>query len=118
MALPLLSRSSALAPGPASHTFYHVARCDAGADRDLDFPVSFQSELSHAHSQLFFLRPHALALSVIENKPLLTYFDRDLYKSASLLYPHDPLGPLRDLDRCDPFKRDWTRQYTNEGLID
>ncbi len=117
LALPSLSRSGERPPGPASRTLYHVAPHDAGWNPDLDMPASLQSELSHAHSQLFFLKPHALALSLIERRPILDYFDRELYNSALALYPTRPLGPLEDLDRCDPSRRGWTYLYTYNELI-
>ncbi len=117
LALPSMHRSCSRPPGPASRTLYHVSGRDAGINVDLSYPPSFQSELSNAHCQLFFLTPHAMALSVIERKPLLCYFDPDMYRLAQTLYPGNPLGPLEDLDRCDPSRRGWTHLYTYNELI-
>jgi len=117
LALPTLTRSGPRPPGPASRTLYHVSEQDTGVHPDLDYPSSFHSELSHVHSQMFFLKPHALALSMIERKPVLDYFDPELYQAACALYPNNPTGPLEDLDQCDPCTRDWTRLYIYNELI-
>ena len=103
--------------GPASRTYFRVSPYDHGLDPDLVYSASFQSELSKVHSDLFFLKPYALVRSAIEEKPVLTYFDRAAYDKACTLYP-GAQGPLDDLNDCLPFRvRSWAKVYRDEGLI-
>ena len=117
LALPCFVRSGERRPGPASRTLYRVNHCDLVLDPDLGYTSSFQSELSQVHSDMFFLKPNALVLSALEEKPVLGYFDQSSYAKACQLYS-GPIGPLEDLDICCPFRtRSWARTYRQEGLI-
>lgn len=103
--------------GPASQTLFAVKASEQGLDPRLDYPSSFRNELSLAHSDLFFLRPHALTLSAIEDVDVLEYFDLAKYKRACDIYPNNTC-PLDDLDRCFLSNhRSWAQMYRDHGLI-
>jgi hypothetical protein len=62
-------------------------------------PAGLRVKLSQAVSLLYFLTPHALIFSQIENKPLYDYFDRSSYDRARLLY-FGGSSPGLDLKNC------------------
>ena len=72
--------------GPASQIYYRVTDSVLRTDQHMDFPASFRRELSAAFSAFYFLHPHAIVLSQIENRPLSDYLDMQAYDRASLLY--------------------------------
>ena len=110
-------RSGQRRPGPASRTLFHVDPLDHALDPDLDYPASFQAELSKVHSDLFFFQPNALVLSAINEQPVLDFFDRVAYDRALNLYQGGK-GPLEDLDECSPFRpRSYAQIYRDAGLI-
>jgi hypothetical protein len=113
----MLVRALDKEPGPASATFFEVKPSDRGLDPSLDYPASFRNELSLAHSELFFFKPHALVLSIIEDRDILEYFDPRLYQKACERYPNNTC-PLEDLDRCFMTNHhSWARLYRDRGLI-
>jgi hypothetical protein len=114
--MPLLVRAYEKDPGPASATFFSIDHLQ-GLDPKLDYPPSFRNELSLAHSELFFLRPHALVMSSLEDKDALEYFDPKKYQQACDVYPNNAC-PLDDLDRCflSPHLS-WARLYRDRRLI-
>ncbi len=117
LAMPLLVRAYEKAPGPASITFFRVEQSDQGLDPVLDYPSSLRNELSLAHSELFFFKPHALVLSLIEDRDILDYFDPVKYQRACQIYPNNTC-PLDDLDRCFVANHhSWAQLYRNRGLI-
>ena len=117
MTLPYYVHSGVKRPGPASKTLYYVQPCNRMLDPDLDYPSNFQSELAVVHYDLYFLKPNALALSAIEQRPVLDYFDRRKYEQACQLY-QGPGGPLKDLDGCCPHRhRSWYGTYRALGLV-
>ncbi len=114
--MPLLVRAYDKDPGPASKTLFDVGQ-NRGLDPQLDYPSCFRNELSIAHSNLFFLKPHALVLSSIEDKDVLEYFDPIKYLQACEVYPNNTC-PLDDLDRCFvSLHVSWARLYRDRGLI-
>ncbi len=117
LAMPLLVKAFDRSSGPASQTFFDVSFWDIGLDPALDYPKSFRNEISLAHSDLFFLKPHALVLSVIEDRDPLDYFDLSKYQQACQTYPNNTC-PLDDLDRCFvSHHQSWAQLYRNRGLI-
>jgi len=115
--MPMLVRAYDRSPGPASRTLFDVRPSEQGLDSRLDYPSSFRNELSLAHSDLFFLKPHALVLSTIEDVDVLEYFDPDKYQRACNMYPNNTC-PLDDLDRCFLSNHhSWAQLYRNQGLI-
>jgi len=114
--MPLLVRAYEKEPGPASATYFDINRLH-GLDPKLDYPSSFRNELSLAHSDLFFLKPHALIMSSLEDKDPLEYFDPVKFRQAREVYPANTC-PLDDLDRCfiSPHLS-WARLYRDRGLI-
>jgi hypothetical protein len=104
-------------PGPASVTFFEVESAERGLDPMLDYPASLRNELSLAHSDLFFFKPHALILSTIEDTDILEYFDINKYRQACAMYPNNTC-PLDHLDRCFVSDhRSWAQLYRDRGLI-
>jgi hypothetical protein len=65
----------------------------------LAFTPEFRRELSDAFCQLYFLPPHSIVRSRIEQRPLERYISREAYSKAIPLYT-TPQGPHRDLLRC------------------
>ena len=115
--MPMLVRAYEKSPGPACVTFFKVDPNDQGLDPVLDYPASLRNELSLAHSDLFFFKPHALILSTIEDRDILEYFNIDKYRQACAMYPNNTC-PLDDLDRCFVSNhRSWAQLYRNHGLI-
>jgi hypothetical protein len=115
--MPLLIKAFDRESGPASETYFSVSVDDLGIDPALDYPKTFRNELSLAHSELFFLKPHALVLSCIEDRDVLEYFDPVKYQTACLTYPNNTC-PLADLDRCFlSYHQSWAQLYRNHGLI-
>ncbi len=103
--------------GPLTRTMFQVSVRDLALDPLLDFHPSFRAELSSVHSEVFFLTRHALVLSLLENKPVLDYFDVQKYNEARVYYPNNS-SPLEDLDRCFIDNNgSWTQLYRSEGLI-
>ncbi len=103
--------------GPASRTVFDVKPSEQGLDPRLDYPASFRNELSLAHSELFFLKPHALLMSAVEDVDVLEYFDIVKYRRACEVYPNNTC-PLDDLDRCFLSNhRSWAQLYRDRGLI-
>jgi hypothetical protein len=115
--MPLLVRAYERESGPASVTFFRVAPGTQGLDPVLDYPTSLRNELSLAHSDLFFFKPHALILSTMEDRDILDYFDNAKYQRACQVYPNNTC-PLDDLDRCFVADhRSWAQLYRDRGLI-
>ena len=115
--MPLLVSAYDHRSGPARETFFSVPVENQGLDQALDYPKSFRNELSLAHSDLFFLKPHALVLSALEDRDALEYFDPIKYQQACLTYPNNTC-PLDDLDRCFLSNhQSWAHLYRNKGLI-
>ena len=115
--MPLLVHAYDKKPGPASATFFKVSPNDQGLDPVLDYPSTLRNELSLAHSDLFFFKPHALVLSAIEDRDILDYFDPVKYQLACQMYPNNTC-PLDDLDRCFVYNhRSWAQLYRDRGLI-
>ncbi len=115
--MPLLVLATERDPGPASVSYFKVRPSDRGLDPMLDYPAEFRNELSLAHSDLFFLKPHALVLSVIEDRDVLDYFDPQKYLQACQTYPNNTC-PLADLDRCFVSNhRSWYQLYRDRGLV-
>lgn len=115
--MPLLIKALDRESGPASETYFSVSVADHGLDPALDYPKTFRNELSLAHSDLFFLKPHALVLSCLEDKDVLEYFDPLKYQAARRTYPNNTC-PLEDLDRCFlAYHQSWAQLYRNRGLI-
>jgi hypothetical protein len=96
MAYPYFRRSERLT-GPASRKFY-----DHGMfipDPKMRCLPGLRAKLSQAVSHLFFLQPHALIISQIENRPLSDYYSHQAYQNARFLY-FGGSNPGRDLMEC------------------
>ncbi len=115
--MPMLVRAYERESGPASISYFSVRPSDLGLDPVLDYPASLRNELSLAHSDLFFFKPHALLMSTIEDRDVLDFFDHEKYQQACQMYPNNTC-PLDDLDRCfvSPH-RSWAQLYRDQGLI-
>lgn len=89
-----LTRAS-IAPGPASCTYYYVPPA-LRTTPELNVPAQFRSELSLAFSTAYHLKPHAVILAHIDQKPLVSYIDYETYALSLSFYQH-PKSPAIDL---------------------
>ncbi len=92
-------------PGPASRTYYDVPPYPRQLP-DLNYPAHFRAELSLAFSKAYHLKPHAIILSHLENRPIAYYFDAEAYALSSSYYtaPRSPgsdaLNTKADIVAC------------------
>lgn len=112
--LPIIERASSTSPsGPASVTFYHVPVSKRHLP-DLNYPARFRSELSMAFSRAYLLKPHAVVLSYLENRPLASYVDRAEYDLADLYYTH-PQSPATDMANTLTKVAECHRMFRHSG---
>ncbi len=83
--------------GPASVMFYGVPQSYHHLP-GLNLPPEFRAELSKAFSTVYHLKPHALVLSYLEQKPLYSYVDELAYALSDSYYTH-PDTPRTDAIR-------------------
>ena len=103
--------------GPASRVFYQVPDYLLLVDQDMDYPPQFRRELSRAFSLFYHLRPHAIVLSQVEQRPLSHYVDMDTYNRAALLYT-DGSSPVLDQQRSVyAVTRGWRLSLRNSGHV-
>lgn len=74
-------------PGPAIRTYYEVPPV-LRSNPDLNFPAHFRAELSKAYSTAYHLKPHAITLSYLEDKPIEHYIDYEVYALSNAYYQH------------------------------
>ncbi len=86
---------STVCPGPASVTYYEVPPA-LWSLPGLNFPGKFRAELSRAYSIAYHLKPHALILSYLEQKPIPSYIDHETYALNNSFYVH-PKSPAIDM---------------------
>jgi hypothetical protein len=98
--LPLTLAGTRPGPGPASKTFYGLPAHLTTLYPDADHPPELRSELSLAYSRVHLLKPHAIILSYLDQKPLKSYLDHDAINNASMLY-QNPNTPFTDLQRSE-----------------
>ena len=116
IALPY-TRSLPRPRGPASQVFYTVPDYLLVVDQDMDYPAQFRRELSRAFSLAYFLRPHAIIFSQIEERPLADYHDSEAYRRASLLYTSSS-GPVLDQQRSVyAVNRGWRLNLRDAGHV-
>ncbi len=84
-----------MCPGPASKTYYDVPPALRNLP-DLNVPGKFRAELSAAYSLVYHLKPHAIILSYLEDKPLPSYIDYEGYAKSAAFYDL-PKSPAIDM---------------------
>jgi hypothetical protein len=88
-------RGSTVCPGPASRTYYEVPPV-LRTTAELNVPGELRAELSLAYSRTYHLKPHAIVLSYLEQRPLLDYIDRYAYALSACFY-QAPRSPASDI---------------------
>ncbi len=94
--LPLIVSDCKPKPGPASKTLYSLPPHLVSKYPEINHPAELRAELSLAYSRVHFLKPHAIVMSHLEDKPLSDYADGEAVNAASLLYTY-PRSPIKDL---------------------
>ncbi len=84
--LPIITLTRpGIAPGPASQVYYGVPPT-LRTTPELNVPPKLRAELSQAFSIVFHLKPHAVVLSHIEQRPLADYLDHETYALLQSFY--------------------------------
>jgi len=86
---------STVCPGPALHTYYEVPPA-LRTTPELNVPAKLRAELSLAYSRTYHLKPHAIVLSYLEQRPLIDYIDRHAYALSACFY-EAPRSPASDI---------------------
>jgi hypothetical protein len=96
MSYPYYHRANRII-GPASHKYYDERM--VVTDPAMASPPNFRAKISRAVSHLYFVQPHSVIRSQIENRPLSDYYSSKLYEQATLLY-FGGSTPGQDLREC------------------
>ncbi len=114
--LPLILSDRRPEPGPASRTLYSLPAHLVSLYPEAGHPAELRAELSLAYSRVYFLQPHAIARSFLEELPLSSYSDPEAHRSAALLYTL-PQTPSSDLLRTQTeINGIWRQFYRDQSL--